>query len=154
MSTNLEHSEPAISHVTLRQAQQEFVITGATARFSVYDHEANTVTIMSSLNTYRTPPELEQDFYALADRWRSETAFISLASEQANNFNYHQIIGMGKPVLPLIFRELRETTSDWFWALRAITRTDVQIAAEDRGNVDKVAEAWLEWGKDHGYLTS
>src|ERR1700682_2326124 len=49
---------------------------------------------------------LEQDFYALAEQWRNETSHLSMSSERAKHFAYQQIIGMGKEVLPLIFREL------------------------------------------------
>jgi hypothetical protein len=98
--------------------------------------------------------ELEEQFYALAQQWRNETAHLSLASEQANNFAYHQIIGMGEKVLPLIFRELRETTSDWFWALRAIARDKAPvIPPEDKGKVRRIAEIWMEWGKQHGHVS-
>ncbi|MDQ3817541.1 MAG: hypothetical protein M3362_07620 [Acidobacteriota bacterium] len=97
--------------------------------------------------------DLEHEFLALAEQWRSETMFQSLDRERACNFAYHQIIGMGKEVLPYIFRELEESTSDWFWALRAITRTDVEVKPEDRGNVHKIAEAWMKWGSDNGYVS-
>jgi hypothetical protein len=130
------------------QSQREF---GHLQRF---EQGSLTVTVMSRANVPASSvsPDTERDFYALAEQWRSETAFISIAKEQADNFAYHQIIGMGKEVLPLIFRELEATTSDWFWALRAITRADVKIAARHLGDVDKVAEAWLEWGRSHGYV--
>jgi hypothetical protein len=98
-------------------------------------------------------PDTEAEFRKLAEQWRSETMFISLDRERVCNFAYQQIIGMGKDALPFIFRELKETTSDWFWALRAITRTDVEVRQEDKGNVHKIAEAWMEWGKQHGYVS-
>lgn len=116
----------------------------------VYDLQTNTVT--GVFNADESSAGVEQAFAELSEQWRSETAYMSLASEQANSFAYHQIIGMGKDALPLIFRELRDTTSDWFWALRAITRTNVNVKAEDKGNVHKIAEAWLEWGKRSGYV--
>ncbi|WP_333155627.1 hypothetical protein [Microcoleus sp. SVA1_A1] len=34
---------------------------------------------------------------------------------------YQRIIGMGQPVVPLIFRDLEQKSDYWFWALRAIT---------------------------------
>ncbi|MCA1567033.1 MAG: hypothetical protein LC803_15560 [Acidobacteria bacterium] len=96
--------------------------------------------------------DLEQEFHRLADQWRNETFHLSLAREQADNLAYHQIIGMGEKALPFIFRELQETTSDWFWALKAITRADVEVRPEDRGNVHRIAEAWLEWGRENGHV--
>jgi hypothetical protein len=97
---------------------------------------------------------LEREFKSLAARWRNETTHLSISSEKANNFAYQQIIGMGEQVLPLIFRELETTTSDWFWALRAIARDRAPvIRAEDRGRVRRIAEIWMEWGKQNGYVS-
>lgn len=99
-------------------------------------------------------PELEREFKTLMHHWRNETTHLSIVSEKANNFAYQQIIGMGDKVLPLIFRELESTTSDWFWALRAIARDKAPaIPAEDRGRVRRIAEIWMEWGKRHGYVS-
>ena len=95
--------------------------------------------------------ELEQTFRALADKWRLETRMLSSDSDIAANFSYHQIIGMGEKALPLIFREMRERGGRWFWALRAITRQN-PIRPEDRGNVRRMTEAWLEWGRRHKYV--
>jgi hypothetical protein len=97
---------------------------------------------------------LEREFKSLAQRWRNETTHLSIASEKANNFAYQQIVGMGEKVLPLIFRELETTTSDWFWALRAIAREKAPvIPAEDRGRVRRIAEIWMDWGKQNGYVS-
>lgn len=97
---------------------------------------------------------LEREFISLAERWRNETTHLSISSEKANNFAYQQIVGMGEQVLPLIFRELETTTSDWFWALRAIARDRAPvIRAEDRGRVRRIAEIWMEWGKQNGYVS-
>lgn len=97
---------------------------------------------------------LEREFRSLAERWRNETTHLSISSEKANNFAYQQIVGMGEQVLPLIFRELETTTSDWFWALRAIARDRAPvIRAEDRGRVRRIAEIWMEWGKQIGYVS-
>lgn len=108
---------------------------------------------MPESSLLRIDPELEREFLRLAQQWRCETAHLSVASEKANHLVYHQIMGMGEKVLPLIFRELETATSDWFWALRAITRTSPLISPQDRGNVRKIKAAWLKWGKDHGYVT-
>jgi hypothetical protein len=97
---------------------------------------------------------LEREFNTLAEQWRSETAHLSLASEKANNFAYHQIMAMGEKVLPLILRELKNRPSDWFWALRAIARDKApEIPPEAQGRVRRIAEIWLEWGKLHGHVS-
>jgi hypothetical protein len=76
---------------------------------------------------------------------------ISSTTERATNFAYQQIIGMGEKVLPFIFRELQETGGHWFWALRAITGEN-PVGPESRGNINRMAQAWLEWGRQRGYV--
>lgn len=98
-------------------------------------------------------PELEGEFRALADQWRAETMHLSSTTEKAMNFAYQQIIGMGKEVLPLILRELQLRGGHWFWALSVITRgRENPVRPEDRGNVRRMTQAWLEWGRQKGYL--
>jgi hypothetical protein len=63
---------------------------------------------------------------------------------------YQQIIGMGEDVIPLILWELEKTPNHWFWALRAISDED-PVKPEERGNIHKMAQSWLKWGKEHGY---
>jgi hypothetical protein len=64
---------------------------------------------------------------------------------------YQRIIGMGLPVVPLILEELRREPDQWFWALEAITDEN-PVPAEDAGNVRAMADAWIEWGRQHGHL--
>ena len=98
-------------------------------------------------------PELEEEFRALADQWRAETMHLSSTTEKAMNLAYQQIIGMGRDALPLILKELQLRGGHWFWALSVITRgRENPLRPEDRGNVRRMAQAWLEWGRQKGYL--
>jgi len=98
----------------------------------------------------RKNTNLIQKFYSLASTWIEETSFLSSAKEMAMHPAYQQIIGMGKDVIPLILWQLEKNPNHWFWALKAITGED-PVKPEDRGKVGKMAEAWLKWGKEHGY---
>jgi len=91
-----------------------------------------------------------QKFQALAERWRQETRHLPLMSDIVLNSAYQQIIGMGAVAVPLILRDLKQQPDHWFWALRSITGEN-PIQPEDRGRVAKMAEAWLVWGRQHGY---
>ena len=62
-----------------------------------------------------------------------------------------QIIGMGPAVVPLILEELQREPDHWFWALEAITQQD-PVPPEARGDVGAMADAWIAWGKQQGYL--
>jgi hypothetical protein len=90
-------------------------------------------------------------FAELAETWRRETAVISSTTEMAMHPAYQQIIGMGPAAVPLILRELEERPAHWFWALKAITSAD-PVQPEDRGRLRQMTQAWLEWGKEHGYV--
>ena len=45
--------------------------------------------------------------------------------------------------------ELRREPDHWFVALKRITGAD-PVPAEARGDLDRMAEAWLNWSRDHG----
>jgi hypothetical protein len=95
-------------------------------------------------------PGLSQRFESLAAQWRRETRHLSLISDIVLNTAYQQIIGMGKPAIALILQDLKQQPDHWFWALRSITGEN-PIQPEDRGRLPEMAEAWLEWGRQHGY---
>lgn len=57
---------------------------------------------------------------------------------------------MGAGVVPLILYDLKTSRDDWFWALSAITGEN-PITEADAGNVPKMTEAWLRWGRAKGY---
>ena len=94
-------------------------------------------------------PELEAEFKSLAEQWYRETGMLSLMHKKALHPAYQRIIGMGREALPFIFRELKQRHGHWLWALAAITGQD---AARPGDNFTQAVEAWLEWGKTHGYV--
>jgi hypothetical protein len=96
------------------------------------------------------PTSLEDQFNELATIWRSETAHFSSARRMASHPAYQAIIALGKSAVPLLLRELEKEPGHWFLALEAITGAN-PISNEDRGRVDRMAQAWLRWGSDHGY---
>jgi len=99
----------------------------------------------------RAGSRLTREFQALRDQWRAETRFVSSWTARVLHPAYQRIIGMGKDVLPLLLAELNERPSHWSAALEAITREN-PVPEEDRGNIPLVAEAWLAWGRNRGYV--
>ena len=97
-----------------------------------------------------TDGKIGQTFDALARTWRDETQFMSSTTDIAMHPAYQRIIGMGPAVIPHLLRELQRRPEHWFWALRAITGAD-PVTPEERGKVRAMAEAWLRWGRDHGF---
>ena len=63
---------------------------------------------------------------------------------------YQQIIGMGPDVIPILLREMSSRPNHWGWALSAITGVD-PVEPKDAGRLDRIAEAWIAWGREHGY---
>jgi hypothetical protein len=94
--------------------------------------------------------ELEETFLELAAQWRRETGMMSLVTKMSMHSAYQRIIGMGHAVIPLILRELEQEPDHWFWALQAITGAN-PVKKEQRGRMKQMAEAWIDWGKSHGY---
>ena len=93
--------------------------------------------------------DLEGRFVELAQRWQRETAMHSVLQKKVLHPSYQRIIGFGPAVVPLILRELRRGPAHWFWALNAITGED---PAPPHSNFDQAREAWLNWGKERGYI--
>lgn len=93
---------------------------------------------------------IEERFRRLAALWRAETAYVSSSSDLVRHRAFREIVDMGRPVVPLLLRELQNRTGHWHRALRQITGAD-PVSPADRGNVDKAVEAWLRWGKEQGY---
>ncbi len=62
---------------------------------------------------------------------------------------YQKIIALGTPELPLIFRDLSNRQSLWFWALYRITGAD-PVAEGQAG--DAAVAAWLARGEARGYI--
>lgn len=91
----------------------------------------------------------ERKFRRLADQWLRETAHISSIKKACMHPAYQRIIGMGPAVVPYLLRELEQNPDHWFWALNAITEQD-PASAED--SLDGAKMAWLEWGREKGYL--
>ncbi|NTV29686.1 MAG: hypothetical protein HGA80_06370 [Candidatus Omnitrophica bacterium] len=89
-------------------------------------------------------------FYMLAQTWKKDTEYMSSISDIVLHPAYQQIIGMGKEALPFIFSELKSDPHHWFWALKAITGIDA-VAVKDRGNVPRMIDSWLDWGRVHGF---
>ena len=92
-----------------------------------------------------------EEFRYHANKWIAETAHVSSTEDAAMHSSYQRIIGLGSRALPFIFAEVQTSPRRWFWALRSITGEN-PAGPELAGNVSKIAEAWLEWGKTRGWV--
>jgi len=95
--------------------------------------------------------QLERDFGNLSKQWKRDTKLQSSVSAIVMHPAYLDIIGMGRAAVPFILRDLRKENSHWFTALRAITKA-APVNPADAGNLKRMRDAWLKWGKANGYL--
>jgi predicted DNA-binding antitoxin AbrB/MazE fold protein len=97
----------------------------------------------------RTGDEVRQRFEDLARRWKAETRRMATVREMVQHPAYREIIGMGEAAVPMLLRELEQAPDHWFAALRAITASN-PVPDEDRGDVRRMAECWIRWGRENG----
>jgi hypothetical protein len=96
-------------------------------------------------------PAVEQRVIRLLGRWRQETAYLSSSTQITGHPAYQELIAIGPPALPFLFRDLEQTGDGHLSkALASITGAH-PVPAEERGQVWKVAEAWLRWARENGY---
>jgi hypothetical protein len=103
------------------------------------------------LSTNLITPSIAEKFKQQADRWERETAFLSATPMRVLHESYQSIMAMGPEVVPILLRDLQKTRRHWFWALRHLTNAD-PVPEKDRGNVDKMVAAWLDWGSKEGKI--
>jgi hypothetical protein len=92
---------------------------------------------------------LRPEFAALVEQWQLDTRHLSLICKKITHEDYFRIIGMGRPVIPLLLEELRKRPAHWFAALRATANVD---PSPEGATPSQAREAWLEWGKSRGYI--
>ena len=76
--------------------------------------------------------------------------FTSSTSRICSHPAYLRIIGLGKEVLPFIFREMGREPNHWFVALEALTGEN-PIPPDHIGDVKKMTKDWLDWAEGIGY---
>ena len=105
-----------------------------------------------AVSLYLDSPASEQirvEFNELAEQWLRDTRHLSLISQKVAHPVYFRIIGLGRPVVPLLLEELRDRPSHWFVALKATANAD---PVPPGVNPAAAREAWLDWGRQHGLI--
>lgn len=93
---------------------------------------------------------VEDKFRRLERTWKAEVGFHSSTTILRNHPAFLEIITLGDAVVPLMLRDLEREPRLWVWALPRITGAD-PVEPADRGNIRKMSEAWVRWGKANGY---
>jgi hypothetical protein len=94
--------------------------------------------------------ETKREFRRLTEEWKASRGPRSTLKSMREHPAYRAIVGLGESAVPLLLEELARDPDWWFSALKAITGAN-PIRPEDQGNLEKMAAAWIEWGRAHGY---
>lgn len=92
----------------------------------------------------------EERFRRLEAMWMAEVGHLSSYTAIINHPSFREIIGLGQAVVPLMLRDLAERPRLWVWALPEITGAD-PVPPGDGGKIAQRTDAWLRWGREHGY---
>ncbi len=95
---------------------------------------------------------IKETFSGLAETWREERGPTSSLDELVLSAPYQRIIALGRDVVPHILGELVRRPDHWFWALSVLTEAD-PVPDEAAGNVQAMADAWVQWGRDEGLIS-
>ena len=98
-----------------------------------------------------TAEEIQAEFTDLASQWIQSVEGMSSTVEMTKHPAYQKIVSMGKAVVPYLLEDLRNNPLYWLPALRQITQQN-PVQPEQRGKIKQMAEAWLNWGKQEGYI--
>jgi hypothetical protein len=145
----------AHTHQTYKDSGQRIGYKGWLSKGTALHGGFRIVELRSVGATVDSNPEVDDHFRALRDAWRLERRGISSTERMLLCPAYQRIIGLGlgwkDQVIRLIMRELQEQPDFWFAALRALTGED-PVVESARGNVRKMSEAWLTWGRDRNFI--
>ena len=120
----------------------------------VIDPRGNEVMKIHSLGdvTYDIPNSgVEDEFNQLVSEWKSGRPRGADVAQMIRHPAYERIVGMGEQAIPLILNELEREVDHWFPALRELTGAS-PVPEESKGNLVKMTQAWLDWGKDEAYI--
>jgi hypothetical protein len=120
------------------------ITTGASYRHVVHENVISVATYKATASDYF------DQFYSHLHKWRSETYFLSSATEIRKHRSFRAIVKMGDAVIPLIIDDLKRSPSLLSLALVDITGESV-VPEAARGNVRAMADAWISWGRRNGF---
>lgn len=90
-------------------------------------------------------------FNAISKSWKNNTAHLSSSTEIANHEDMRillEIFGKAESLLPYILEDMQKGSVEWVHVLPVITGEN-PVSEENAGNIQKMADTWLEWGKDY-----
>ena len=89
-------------------------------------------------------------FYAVLNRWNSETAFMSNSRQKKAHPSFSAMVENAELVLPLIVSELQRKPSHLVWVLEEAFK-EQPYSAEQEGDIPAMADAWVSWANNRGH---
>lgn len=90
-------------------------------------------------------------FEQLANEWHKNRPRGADIADMINHPAYQKIIDMGESAIRPILECLLEKPEHWFWALHVIT-SENPVPPDSEGVLRKMADAWIAWGRERGYI--
>ena len=97
--------------------------------------------------------ENQVQFRTLAQEWKAATSGLPRVIDKVMHKSYKRIISWGMHAIPHILADLQneDEPAHWFEALSEITGAN-PVPEQDRGNMVKMAEAWIRWGQNRNLI--
>lgn len=97
-----------------------------------------------------TPYDFIHSFYAVLNRWQSETAFLSDPEKITAHQSFAALVENARLVTPLIIEELKTRPSILVWVLDDAFG-ETPYPSSDIGNIRAMSEAWIAWAERNGF---
>jgi len=109
--------------------------------------------IMCNRKKNQEKKENQEKFNELKNSFLYATAVHSNSKLILENASCQRIIEMGEIAIPFILQELKfDPCMHWALVLHSIKPEADPVPVEDYGQVDKVTNAWITWGKENNYI--
>lgn len=107
--------------------------------------------ISSKNNINSHTQTLSEKFTILATQWIQDVEGMSSTVEMTKHPLFQEIVNMGEAIIPLLLKDLEQNPLYWLPVLRQITQEN-PVKPEQKGKIKQMAQAWLNWGKQQGYI--
>src|SRR3989338_972459 len=104
-----------------------------------------------SANQSFEPSTLERQFESLTKQWIQDTSYHTSPTLITRHPAYQGLLKLGKPILPLVIRNLEIRPGNWFHLLADLADAN-PVPHVHRGNIFMMRHYWLNWARKNGYL--
>lgn len=105
-------------------------------------------------STFRTALHInaQTQFESAAKQWSDETAGHSSMTARKRHPAYQKLVSLRWDAVPFLLKALQVSPDYWFPILHEITGEN-PVHPNDRGDYNKMRDAWLSWGRDRGLIS-